>query len=393
MTKKSNTRTAQGAGSIRQRPNGRWEARYTVGHDPGTGKQIRKSIYGSTEKEVLKKLQQVQVDIENGTYTEPMKMTVGMWLDVWLSEYVKDSVKPFTYSNYDTQCRVHIKPALGSVMLQKLSAHSIQAFYNKLYRADKPLSAKSVKNIHGVLHKALGQAVMLDYIKVNPSSICTLPRVIKKEIQPLDENDITDFLKAIDGHKFETIYTVALFTGMRRGEVLGLTWDCIDFNKGTIRINKQLQKERKKGGAHILATLKNDKARLITPAQYIMSLLKNHKVTQLETQLMVGQMWSNENNLIFTNEVGDCLSAQTVYLNYKRIVDKIDIPESRFHDLRHSYAVAALSSGDDVKTVQENLGHHTAAFTLDVYGHVSEKMKKESAARMDVFIKSVQKTG
>jgi len=154
-----------------------------------------------------------------------------------------------------------------------------------------------------------------------------------------------------------------------------------------------LQKERTKGGAHILVTLKNDKTRLITPAQYIMQILKNHKVTQLETQLMVGQMWSNENNLIFTNEIGDCLSAQTVYLNYKRIVDKIGIPESRFHDLRHSYAVAALSSGDDVKTVQENLGHHTAAFTLDVYGHVSEKMKKESAARMDAFIKSVQKTG
>jgi len=158
MAKKSNTRTAQGSGSIRQRPNGRWEARYTLGHDPGTGKQIRRSIYGSTEKEVLKKLQQVQVDIENGAYTEPLKMTVGMWLDIWLSEYVMDSVKPFTYSNYDTQCRVHIKPSLGSIMLQKLSAHSIQAFYNKLYRADKPLSAKSVKNIHGVLHKALGRA-------------------------------------------------------------------------------------------------------------------------------------------------------------------------------------------------------------------------------------------
>ena len=124
-----------------------------------------------------------------------------------------------------------------------------------------------------------------------------------------------------------------------------------------------------------------------------MNLLRNHKVTQLETQLKAGQLWNNEYNLVFTNEIGDCFSAQTVYLNYKRIVDKIGMPESRFHDLRHSYAVAALSSGDDVKTVQENLGHHTAAFTLGIYGHVSEKMKKESAARMYTFIKSVQKTG
>jgi len=231
---------------------------------------------------------------------------------------------------------------------------------------------------------------MLGYIKFNPSEACTLPRVVKKEIQPLEKTEIAAFLDAVKGHRFETIYTVTLFTGMRQGEVLGLTWNCIDFDNGVILINKQLQKEKQKGGKYYLAPLKNDKTRRIAPAQYVMRLLREHRQTQLEMRLRAGQAWENKNDLVFTNELGGNLVHVTVYKNFKKIVEGIGIPDARFHDLRHSYAVAALSSGDDVKTVQENLGHHTAAFTLDVYGHVSEKMKRESAERMDAFINGIK---
>lgn len=125
MPRQSTTRAAQGAGTIRQRKDGRWEARYTVGRDPGTGKQVQKSIYGATEKEVLKKLQQVSVDIENGTYTEPSRMTVGQWLDIWLAEYNKE-VKPRTLNLYKGQCSHRIKPGLGAVKLSALKPHIIQ---------------------------------------------------------------------------------------------------------------------------------------------------------------------------------------------------------------------------------------------------------------------------
>lgn len=388
---KNNNRNAQGAGSIRQRPDGRWEARYTVGRDSGTGKQIQRSIYGKTQKEVLKKLQQVSVDIENGVYIEPEKLTVSQWLDIWLDEYT-GNLKPLTITSYKAQCNNHIKPGIGAVKLSTLTPAAIQKMYNKLHK-ENGLSAKTVKNIHGVLHKALEQAVKIGYLRFNPASNCTLPRVYKKEIKPLDDEMIKAFMKAVEVDRFKTLYIVTLFTGMRQGEVLGLCWNCVDFENGTIIINKQLQREMTKGAKYYFAPLKNDKARIITPAPFVMKQLRELKSTQTAQRLQAGQTWGMNdeinNDLVFTDELGCHLAHRTVYKHYKAIVKSIGIPEARFHDLRHTFAVTALQNGDDIKTVQETLGHHTAAFTLDVYGHVSERMKKESAERMEQFIKSI----
>lgn len=390
MPRKSNTRAAQGAGTIRQRKDGRWEARFTYGRDPGTGKQMQRSVYGDTQQEVRKKLAQITTSIDSGTYKAPCKMTVSQWLDIWTAEYL-GGVKPRTVESYKEQVKNHIKPAIGAIKLEALNAHTIQGFYNRLgdERDGKPgLSPKTVKNIHGVLHKALQQAVALDYIRFNPADACTLPRVEKKEIKPLDTEEIAQFVKAIQGHRFEAVYLVTLFTGMRRAEVLGLTWDCINFKRGTILINKQLQKVPGKEREFCLISTKSNKGRTITPAASVMAVLKKHRAKQAEMRLRVGELWQ-DSNFVFTDETGHHLSPHTVYHNYKRIVDSIGIPAARFHDLRHSYAVAALQSGDDIKTVQQNLGHHTAAFTLDVYGHVTEQMKQASAERMDAFMKSV----
>ena len=388
MPKRKSTRNAQGAGTIRQRKDGKWEARYTIGRHPGTGRQIQKSVYGKTEQEVRKKLTQVTAAIDAGVYTAPSKMTVGQWLDIWLAEYVKGVVKPSTLYSYEMQCRNHVKPALGAVKLSALSAHTIQALYNKLHR-ESGLSAKTVKNIHGILHKALKQAVLLGYIKVNPTDACVLPRVVKQEIKPLDEANIAAFLKAIKGHKYETLYLVTLFTGMRQGEVLGLKWDSIDFKNKTLLIHQQLQRDKTKGGGCYFAPLKNDKSRLISPPPFILDALREHRRQQLEMRLRAGELWENQ-DLVFTNEIGGHLIHQSVHRAFKKIVTPLGLPAARFHDLRHTYAAAALQAGDDVKTVQDNLGHHTAAFTLDVYGHVTDKMKQDSANRMQRFYEEVK---
>jgi len=232
--------------------------------------------------------------------------------------------------------------------------------------------------------------VKLGYIRSNPCDAVELPRVIRKEMKILDDNAITVFLSAIQGHKWECLFKVTLFTGARQAEVLGLTWDRVDFERGTILTGYQL--ERGKRGNIGIVNSKNDKTRLITPAPFVMMALKKQKQLQLEMQLMAGQTWS-KSNYVFTNELGQTLVHGVVSKAYKRIITDAGFPETRFHDLRHSYATAALSSGDDIKTVQENLGHHDAGFTLNQYGHVTEKMKKESAARMEGFIKSVMKSG
>lgn len=383
-------RRARGEGSIRQRKDGTWEARFVIGTDPGTGKEIRKSVYAKTQKEVRMKMTEAVAALDRDDYREPSKMTVGQWLDVWTAEYL-NGVKPYTVLNYTQHIKNHIKPAMGAIKLGMLDAHTIQKFYNTLGKEQngKPaLSAKTIKNIHGVLHKALSQAVMIGYLRANPADACTLPRITQKEIKPLDEDATARFIEAIKGHQYEPVFLVTLFTGMRQGEVLGLTWDCVDLDNGIITINKQLQKETGGGSVYDLVPTKNSKGRTITPAIYVMNLLRGQRRKQAEWQLRAGQLWESS-GLVFTNELGGHLMPHTVYHNFKKIVASIDMPNARFHDLRHSYAVAAIRSGDDIKTVQGNLGHATASFTLDKYGHVTDQMKRDSADRMQQYIKRV----
>lgn len=384
------TRNAQGGGTIRQRKDGRWEARYTVGRDPGTGKQTQRSVYGATQKEVRQKLAQAVAAIDTGTYTAPQRMTVGQWLDIWQRDYL-GGVKPFTVLNYSQHIKNHIKPAMGAIKLEALNAHTIQGFYNDLgaERDGKPgLSPKTVKNIHGVLHKALQQAVKVGYLRFNPADACELPRIERKDIKPLDDEAMTAFVKAVQGHRYEAVYLTMLFTGMRRGEACGLTWDCVDLERGTIRIDKQLQNVPGQPGEYRLASTKSGKGRTITAAASVVKLLRKHRAQQSECQLKAGPLWQN-NGFVFCNELGEHLSPSTVYHDFKRIMAAIGLPDARLHDLRHSYAVASLRAGDDIKTVQGNLGHHAAAFTLDVYGHVTEEMKQASADRMEKFIKGI----
>ena len=387
-------KAAAGTGTIRKKTitkNGKtysyYEARYTEGYDPGTGKQIQRSITGKTQKEVSKKLKEATAAIDAGTYTAPNKMTVAQWLDIWTTEYL-GGVKPRTVDNYKGVVRSRIKPGLGAVKLDALTPHAIQSYYNGLSK--EGLAPKTVKNIHGILHKALQQAVANGYIKANPADHCILPRAVRKELKPMDEDMITAFLKAIHGHQFEHLFTVTLFTGMREGEALGLLWDCVDLAKGTITIDKQLQLIRGSKGQYQIVPTKNSKGRTVAIAPFVVSVLKKVKHKQLENRLRYGECWE-DSGFVFTDELGHHLSASSVYKSFKAVMSEIGSPETRFHDLRHSYAVASIKSGDDIKTVQENLGHATAAFTLDVYGHVTEQMKKESAARMEQFIKTVNK--
>ena len=399
MPRKNETgRAANGSGSIRKRTvtkNGKsytyWEARVTVGHDPITGKQVQRSITGKTQKEVAQKMREMAVEVDQGTYQAPSKMTLGDWLETWKKEYTGD-VKPSTVYLYSRNIDQYIIPWLGAVKLAELTPLQVQTLYNRLLKPDqkevRPLSAKTVRNVHGVLHKALEQAVQVGYMRTNPASACKPPRVTKAEIKPLDASQISAFLKVAQGHPHEYLYQITMFTGLRQGEVLGLTWDCLDMERGTLLVKQQLRREQKKGGKYYFSPPKNNKARVLTLAPTVLRLFRLQKIRQNGMRAKAGELWQ-ESNLIFSNAVGSYLSYRTVYDCFKRLMVKIGAPSTRFHDLRHTYAVMAIQSGDDIKTVQENLGHATAAFTLDVYGHVTAQMKQASADRMEKFIQSV----
>ena len=397
----SSKKSAAGCGNIRKKvvkKNGKeypyWEARYTVGYNPGTGKQIQKSITGKTQKEVAQKLKELTAALDAGTYIAPNKTTVGQWLDTWQAEYF-GAVKLSTVSSYQATIKNHIKPGLGAIKLESLTTQDIQEFYNSRLKGDEKresLSPKTVKNIHGVLHKALHQAMLNGLIRNNPSDACVLPKATKKKVKPLNEEQIAALLKALKGHKYENLILTALFTGLREGEVCGLQWDCVNLESGAILVDKQLQSIRKSvrgdRDKYALVPTKNGKERYLTVAPFVVELLKKEKAKQdSNRQLFDGGY--EDSGLVFTDEIGRRITPQAAYRAFKLVVTELGFETARFHDLRHSFAVASLRSGDDVKTVQENLGHATSAFTLDVYGHVTEQMKVESANRMEAFIQSV----
>ena len=384
------SRAAQGAGTIRKKTVTRgekeytyWEARLTVGRDPGTGKQIQRSFSGKTQKEVREKLQAAAVEVNTGIYTPPQKMTVGQWLDIWSSEYL-GNLKKNTVRVYTLNIRKHIKPAMGAIKLPDLRPHMVQSFINGL----EDLSPASVRLAYKVLHMALEKAVRHGYLPRNPASDCVLPKAEQKEISPLNDEQTAAIIKAAVGSELEYIIPVALFTGLRLSEILGLTWDCIDLKTGQITVNKQLSRQDHRGDGFFISP-KNGKSRTITPAGSVMKTFKKQKIHQLEKRFQAGPLWSNEHGLVFTADDGSPVEQWQVEKYFKEILDAAGIAGARFHDLRHTYAVNSIRAGDDIKTIQGNLGHSSAAFTLDRYGHFTERMKQDSADRMEGFIKDV----
>lgn len=395
---KTGRRAANGAGSIKQRiytRNGKtykvWEARVTVGYDPASGRQIQKYISGKTQKEVQAKMNQLLADVSSGKYREPSPdyQTVEAWLKHWWQTYL-DGVKPSTANLYSQTLAIYVVPRIGAVKLKDLNTDCIQKIYHDLLHPSasgvKPLSENTVRNIHAILRRALQKAVEVHVLSENPASACVLPKGEKWEFTPLDDDQICEFLKMIENHVHEYLYKITMFTGLREGEVLGLTWDCIDFDRKKIIVCKQLCKEKKKGGQYYFSSTKNKKPRELPIKDSIVGFFRCQKVRQMEMQLRAGPAWNNAHNLVFTNDIGGFLSYRTVYDCLKRIVRKMGHPEIRFHDLRHTYATMCIDNGDAVTTLQRNLGHATAEFTMDFYGHATDQMCSASADKMEARI-------
>lgn len=208
----------------------------------------------------------------------------------------------------------------------------------------------------------------------------------EKEMLILQGDSLKAFLAEIKGKQYESLFFVDVFTGMREGEILGLTWDCVDFKKGIIHVDKQLKRKEGKNNRYFFDTLKNGKKRVVVAAPIVFDVLRKVKKEQAANRLRYGTSFNNADNLVFTNELGTHIGVEALWQAFKRRAAAIGLPDLRFHDLRHTYATISLQNGDDIKTVSESLGHATVAFTLDVYGHVTDKMRKDSADRMQAFI-------
>ena len=284
---RKNTKNAKGSGTIRQRPDGRWEARFTVGRDPGTGKQAQRSVYGSTQKEVRQKLAQITAAIDSGTYQARNKITVSSWFREWLDTFCANKVKPLTKESYEGIVKNHINPAIGAMELQTVKGRHIQKIYNTMTAAG--LSGKTVKNVSAVLHKAFSVALKQGLIISNPCDGAELPKTVPHEIVPLTDDEIPKFLDAIADSPYKNAYALCLFAGLREGECMGLSWKQVDFQRGRISVNQQLQKGKAKGsGYYIMPSPKSSKPRTIEPPPVTFAYLQAERVKQMERRFAAG---------------------------------------------------------------------------------------------------------
>ena len=312
------------------------------------------------------------------TKLDKSEIKVSDWTDYWLTNFC-GNLKSNTSVYYHCLTEQHINRVLGNILITALTAEDIQLFINSLSMGvgmEQPLSPKSVKNVHGVLHKCLDAAVKFDYIQKNPATQIILPGIPHRSINVMDNTTLSDFLQRIKGTDKEDVYLFSIFTGMRESEVIGLTWDCIDFDSGSIHIYRQLVQD-KVSKQFVFSSLKNNNSRVIYPADFVMELLKRVKETVTETK----------ERFVFVSKTSNThYTIAALYKTFKRIVKKMGYPNLRFHDLRHTYAVLSLQAGDDIKALQCNLGHFSSAFTLDVYGHYTQEMQRKSAEKMSAFI-------
>ena len=372
-----------GEGNIRKRSEHSWEA--SLRTEDGE----RLYVYGSSQKQVKEKLQEIQTEIANGTYVPETEMTVGEWLDEWY-ECFTTGVKASSRARYEQDIRNHIKPAIGHFNLQGLKLLHVQRFLNQC-KEKKNLALKTVKNIYLVLNKALKKAQSQGLIRQNPCGEAEIPSydTPQKEMRPLKDAEVTQFLKLIAGHPDEFFLYTALFTGMRESELIGLTWDCIDWDTSNIHLYRQLKPVKGRKATWAFTTLKNKQSRDFIAPPSVIRILKKQKLKQSEWKLQYGEVYENDLNLVFTNPFGKHLTSVTIYNHFKAIVTQMGLPEVRFHDLRHTYATLALQNGVDVKTVSNNLGHATVAFTMDKYVHVSMTMQQDCVSKMESFIVSL----
>lgn len=366
------SRRAYGDGSIYQRANGRWVGALVL---PG---RPRRSFYGDSREEVRRKLNKAIKEIDTSTYTDSRGRRLGDFLDQWLEEVVKPSVRQWTYTGYEVHVRLHIKPILGAIRIDDLTPLDVQRWMNR--KAEKGLAPKSIRYMRGTLRAALNQAIRWGMVSQNVAMLVEPPRVPRPEIRPFDPEEARRFLTSIKGDRLEALYTVALALGLRQGEALGLRWNDVDLERGQIRVAHQLQRV---SGRLALVDLKTDQSRrsLLLPASTLMRL-REHRARQVTDKAGKRDDWQDL-DLVFTKPNGQPLEGSTVTRHFHRLLSEAGLPQRRFHDLRHSCATLLLVQGVSPRVVMEVLGHSEVGMTLNTYSHVVPQLRREAADRME----------
>jgi integrase len=364
----------QNEGIIYRRKNGTWAAQVSV-----DGRRLTK--YTKTQTEARSWLRTTLNQVDNGITFLGAQMELGNYLGEWL-ETVKTSVRPKTYVQYKQIVMGHIVPVFGRIKLKDLRPDQIQSLYNNKLKMGA--SNRTVRMIHSVLHVSLAQALKMGLIGRNPADAVTRPKLIRKEMKTLTDIQVQTLLLAVRGNRYEDLYLLAVTSGLREGELLGLMWTDLDWITRHLSIQRQLQRLPNQGLVFTEPKSASGRRVIVLGSSTIEKLREHYQRQRLE-RLAAGERWV-ENDLMFPSTIGTPTDWRNVVRDFKAILRASKLPNIRFHDLRHTAATLMLQQGIHPKVVQERLGHSQISLTLDTYSHVLPNMQEEAAEKIDELI-------
>ena len=355
-----------------------WKARDRWVAEISTEPGKRKRFYFKTKQEAIKKRNEALRELEQGTLATGPQQKLKDYLEDWIENVHKDELRISAYVKYKKLIK-YIVADLGNIWLQKLSPEQVRRFYTK--KGKDGLSSKTINSIHGVLHLALENAVRWNYVSRNVCDLVKPPRIVSREVTPLTLEQARALLSSVREHRLEELLVVAVVTGMRRGELLALRWSNIDFERRTLLVLHTVDYIPKYGYVETEPKTKAGK-RLISLPHFLVDMLKQHRLQQLEQRLKHGDAWENR-DLVFPDLRGGYFNPNYLLRVFKKLLNEASLPHMPFHDLRHSAATILLSMGVIIKVVQELLGHSTISITLGTYAHLLPSMQQEVVEKWD----------
>jgi integrase len=370
MKKRSN-----GEGSIRKKKNGRWVATLTVGYD-ANGKQKRLSFSGKTQAEVRDALERAKADRGKGVLVANANLGFEAYFAQYL-EFKRGHVRHNTYKSLEYLGRLHLVPRLGKIPLSKLTALNVQGFVTDMLRDGK--GPHVVAGAMRVLKMALRQALRWDLIGRNPADNVKPPKLEREEMKVWTGEEAARFLRVAEGHRLYAVFYLALCTGMRKGELVGLRWEDVNFAASSLVVRNNLI--RIDGKLTLQPPKTNSSRRLIHLPPDAIAVLEEHRTRQESERREVGDIWE-DSGMVFTSEIGTMLDPSNLSGFFKRLIKQAGVPDIRFHDLRHTCASLLFRMGIPAKVVSDRLGHANVGFTLQVYTHIYDEQRREAAVPM-----------
>lgn len=364
-------------GSINQLPSGSWRAQITLqGH--------RVSHTSKSRREAQEWLKQITLRVDDGLTYAHSRVSVEDYLKEWVIGK-HSTVKHGSWVQYDQVTRVYITPLIGRIKLTELRTDQIQSMYNRLLVQNVGVFA--IRKCHTVLHSALQQALRTGILSRNPAAFAQPPRLPIKEMTILDESEVSQLLVTASGYRLGILIHLAVVTGARQMELLGLKWTDIDWIKKTLRIERQLEKTFRTGQL-FSSTKTRYGRRTLELGRNTIDLLRNHLEDQQRERIAAAELW-HENGLIFTTSIGTPIDPSNLRRDFRRMLTDAGLPPSRFHSLRHTSASLLLNNGIPPIVVSRRLGHSKASITMDVYAHLLPTMQTEAAELIDEVVTPV----